>query len=87
MHKRWVQTWLTTVTRQEGNCAARAAVTPVWVLVRLARHSKAAMAALLSGPGADCCKVCTNASEAFAEQFSKAAEPSMLTLNACKNLW
>ena len=86
MHKRWAQTWLTSVTRQEGNCAARAAVTPVWDLVRLARHSKAAMAALLSGLGTDCRKVFTNASEAFAEQFSKAAEPSMLTLNACKHL-
>ncbi len=76
-------TWLTTVTRHEGSCACRAADTPRRVLVKLAKHCRAATAAMLSEPGTDCCKLCTSASEAFSEQFSRAAEPSMLTLKAC----
>ena len=70
------------MTRREGSCACSAAETPLHVLVKFPKHCRAAIAALLSGLGLDCCKLCTSASEAFSEQSSRAAEPSMLTLKA-----
>ncbi len=79
-------TCLTTVTRQEGRPACKAAVTPLCVLVKLAVHCKAAAAAILAGPGTDCCTVRTRPADALAAQSSRAAEPSMLTLKACRHV-